>query len=337
MKQVIQRYPFLFYGLSILLIGTGLLVGLMQGYTSYSPFQVLQGLVGYSQGDISALSTIVGELRFPRLLMAVAVGLGLSTSGVVMQSIFRNPMADPYILGISSGAALGIVLSVTLGLDSFIGARVVEVGAFLGALLVSVAMIIVAGQYGRNQSRFLMTGVALAAVCGGITGILIFIGAGQSGMDLTLYWMMGSIAFVPLKSAGLSFVFALVGFVFFMFQTRILHLMREGETVAITLGRPLKGYIRLYLLINAIMVAAIVMNSGIIGFVGLIVPHAVRLFVGANLRLLLPMSAILGMLLSIGADVIGRIAISGVDLPLGVIFAVLGAPLFMTMLIQRSR
>ena len=282
-------------------------------------------------------AAIIGELRLPRIIMAMAVGMGLSTSGIVMQSIFKNPMADPYILGISSGAALGIVASVTLGLDAIIGSNVIQFGAFLGAFIISLVAIFASNLYQKNPSRFLMIGVALGAICSALAGVLIFIGASKSGIDLTLYWMMGSISFVPLGQSIYAFVVALLAFIFFTSQSRILNLMREGQQVAITLGYSLNWYIKSYLFINAILVGSIVMNSGLIGFVGLLIPHLVRLFVGDNTRVLLPLTAFIGMIVSLLADVVGRTMLTGVDIPLGITFSIVGAPVFIILLIRRNR
>lgn len=338
-RQLLRKQIPYIYGLLLILIVIGVLEGLMQGYTSYSPVQLYEGLVQWIQGDTNTHTgaAIIGELRLPRIMMAVAVGMGLSTSGVVMQSLFRNPMADPYILGISSGAALGIVICVTLGLDPLWGPTVVPIGAFLGAASISLISVFASRLYNHNPRRFLMIGVALGAVCGGLTGVLIFIGAGHASIDVTLYWMMGSIAFVPLQAALVSLVVALICTLFFMTQIRMLNIMKEGPAVAITLGRPVHNYVTAYVIINAILVGAIVMNSGIIGFVGLLIPHLCRLFVGSDARVVLPLSALLGMVVTVFADILGRTVIPGVDIPLGILFAVIGAPVFVGILIQRQR
>ena len=333
-----KRLSFIYFGLFILLM-VCITEGLMQGYTSYSPVQLYEGVLYWVQGlsNTNMDAAIIGELRLPRIIMAMAVGMGLSTSGIVMQSIFKNPMADPYILGISSGAALGIVASVTLGLGAVLGSNVIPFCAFLGALIISLIAIFASNLYQKNPSRFLMIGVALGAICSALAGVLIFIGASKSGIDLTLYWMMGSISFVPLGQSIYAFVVALLAVFFFTSQSRILNLMREGQQVAITLGYSLYWYIKGYLFINAILVGSIVMNSGLIGFVGLLIPHLVRIFVGDNTRVLLPLTAFIGMIVSLLADVVGRTMLHGVDIPLGITFAIIGAPVFIILLIRHNR
>lgn len=142
---------------------------------------------------------------------------------------------------------------------------------------------------------------------------------------------------MPLGQSIYAFVVALLAFIFFTSQSRILNLMREGQQVAITLGYSLNWYIKSYLFINAILVGSIVMNSGLIGFVGLLIPHLVRLFVGDNTRVLLPLTAFIGMIVSLLADVVGRTMLTGVDIPLGITFSIVGAPVFIILLIRRNR
>ena len=142
---------------------------------------------------------------------------------------------------------------------------------------------------------------------------------------------------MPLGQSIYAFVVALLVFLFFTSQSRILNLMREGQQVAITLGYSLNWYIKGYLFINAILVGSIVMNSGLIGFVGLLIPHLVRLFIGDNTRVLLPLTAFIGMIVSLLADVVGRTMLTGVDIPLGITFSIVGAPVFIILLIRRNR
>ena len=172
------------------------LAGLMLGYIPLSFPEVLGALAGCD----GAAADIVRDLRLPRIILSAAAGMGLALSGVVMQAMFRNPMASPYIMGISSGASLGAVAAVFLGIGSAWGAGGVGLGAFAGALLMSV---ILAGVIGKKSgtSYILIVGVALGAVCSGITGVIIYSGAASSGIDVTLYWMMGSVAFAKTDHA----------------------------------------------------------------------------------------------------------------------------------------
>ena len=283
------------------------------------------------------IADAVWDLRLPRIILSLCVGMGLSLSGLLMQAMFRNPMADPYIMGISSGASLGAACAVFLGVGVTFGAASIGIGAFVGAMGLSILLVFATGRMGQGDtSALLIFGAALAAVCGGITSVLIFSGANSSGMDVTLYWLMGNVAFAQLGPSMVLLAIVIVFVFFFATQTRILNLMLEGEETAVPLGRRLLPFMRLYLFLNAILVGSIVMNAGLIGFVGLLVPHFCRMVMGADHRKLLPVSVLVGGMISVWADSIGRILIPGVDIPLGVSLALLGAPAFVVMLVRQS-
>ena len=320
-----------------LLVVSGL-VGLTLGVLPLSPWDVVTLLGGGSLGDAAQTETVraVLELRLPRILLAGGVGMGLSLSGVIMQAIFRNPMADPYILGISSGASLGAACAVFLGIGSMFGAGAIGVGAFVGAALLSALITAAAGGMRRDLSYFLIFGIALGAVCSGLTGVLIYFGANSTGMDVTLYWLMGSIAAAKMPWVlALLAVLALV-FPFFLTQARMLNLMPAGEEAAIPLGRSLLPFVRGYLVLNALLVGMIVMNAGLVGFIGLLVPHFTRMLTGADHRRLVPVAVLLGGIVAVWADILGRVLVTGVDIPLGVMLALFGAPAFIVMLLRRA-
>ena len=288
------------------------LAGLMLGYIPLSFPEVLGALTGCD----GAAADIVRDLRLPRILLSAAAGMGLALSGVVMQAMFRNPMASPYIMGISSGASLGAVAAVFLGIGSAWGAGGVGLGAFAGALLMSV---ILAGVIGKKSgtSYILIAGVALGAVCSGITGVIIYSGAASSGIDVTLYWMMGSVAFAKTDHAVFLLMIVIAVSAFFLRQSRILNLMLLGREGTLPLGRDLMPFFRLYILVNALLVGCIVMEAGLIGFVGLVVPHISRILVGSDYKAML-------------------VLVTGADVPLGVTLGLIGAPLFIYMQVRKS-
>lgn len=328
--------------LTVLLLFSCLL-GLKLGYLSVSLSGIVSILASHVSGsalpsDIAmGAADAVWDLRLPRILLALSVGMGLSLSGMVMQAMFRNPMSDPYIMGVSSGASLGAASAVFFGAGAAFGLSAIGGGAFLGALALSIVLAIAAGRVAPGDSSYLLIfGAALAAVCGGITSVLVYIGANATGMDVTLYWLMGSVSFAKLLPtlSVLSIVLAFI--VFFSTQTRILNLMLEGEETAVPLGRQLLPFRRLYLILNALLMGSLVTQAGLIGFVGLLVPHACRMVMGADHRKLLPVSVLVGGLVTVWADIIGRILVSGVDIPLGVSLSLIGAPAFLAMLVRRS-
>lgn len=324
----------------VLVLAAALLVscfcGLLLGFLPISAGALWEILIRHAS-DLPGAADAVWDLRMPRMVMAAAVGMGLSLSGVVMQAMFKNPMADPYIMGVSSGAALGAASAIFLGVGAAFGAASIGMGAFIGAAALSLLAAVAAGRVpAGNTSYLLIFGAALSAVCGGVTAVLVFTGAGSTGMDAQLYWLMGSVSAAKLGPAVALLLVVLVIFGFFLTQRRILNLMVEGEETSIPLGRRLLPFVRLYLVLNALLCGWIVMNAGIIGFVGLIIPHFTRMALGADHRKLLPAAVLLGGVIAVWADIAGRTIVAGADIPLGVTLALIGAPAFVVMLVRRS-
>lgn len=325
---------------AILCILSGLLLiscfaGLMLGTLALGPADVLGALMGVG-GSSDLYQDIVWNLRLPRVILSAAVGMGLALSGTLMQAMFRNPMASPYIMGISSGAGLGAVCAIFFGFGAALGAGSVGAGAFCGALALSFVLSMMAGKRGGDTAYLLILGVALSAVAAGVTSIIIFSGANSTGMDVTLYWMMGSVAFVKLDTSLILLVLVFCFTLFFSMQSRVLNLMMEGQEAALPLGMNLIPFYRLYLVLNAVIVGAVVMEAGLIGFVGLIVPHFSRMVMGASHQRLLPTAVLSGGILAVWADILGRSLIPGQDIPIGVTLAFIGAPLFIYMLLKEE-
>lgn len=231
----------------------------------------------------------------------------------------------------------GAASAVFFGAGAAFGVSAIGCGAFLGALALSLILAIAAGRVAPGDSSYLLIfGAAMAAVCGGITSVLVYIGANATGMDVTLYWLMGSVSFAKLLPTLSVLAIVLAFIVFFSTQTRILNLMLEGEETAVPLGRQLLPFRRLYLVMNALLMGSLVTQAGLIGFVGLLVPHGCRMVMGADHRKLLPVSVLSGGLMTVWADILGRILIHGVDIPLGVSLSLIGASVFLGILIRRS-
>lgn len=307
------------------------IAGLMLGYTPLSLTEVFDALVRHD----GVAADIIWDLRLPRIILSSAAGMGLALSGIVMQAMFRNPMASPYIMGISSGASLGAVAGVFLGSGLAWGAGVVGLGAFVGALLMSA---ILAGIIGSKSGTgyILIVGVALSAVCNGITGVIIYSGADSSGIDVTLYWMMGSVAFAKLDHVVFLLSVVIAASIFFFYQSRILNLMLLGREGTLPLGRDLLPFFRLYIVANAVLVGCIVMEAGLIGFVGLVIPHFGRSLSGADHKKMLPTAVLCGGILTVWADILGRTLVTGADIPLGVTLGLIGSPFFIYMQVRKS-
>ncbi|WP_314624935.1 iron ABC transporter permease [uncultured Selenomonas sp.] len=280
---------------------------------------------------------IVWMLRMPRLLLAACTGAGLAACGVVMQAIVRNPLADPYILGVSSGASLGAAAAILLGIGTWLGTNFVGIAAFLGAFGVSLLVLVVANIRGTaDPVRLLLAGMALSTACSAISSFIIYFANDKSGVQSVIFWLMGSFAGARWEMMAAIALVTLLGAMFFWTQSSILDLMLLGDAEAVTLGRNLKRYREVYLVFSSLVIGFLVYAAGMIGFVGLIVPHAVRFFTGAGHRSLLPWASITGASLMVGADALARSLIPRTEIPVGLIIALIGAPAFVYLIVKRN-
>ena len=280
---------------------------------------------------------IVWLLRLPRLLLAAIIGAGLATCGVIMQAIVKNPLADPYILGISAGASLGATSAVLLGIGAALGENAVGVAAFLGAFAVSVGVLFIANLGGRaNAMKLLLGGMALSAVCSAFSSFIVYFANDKEGIQTITYWMMGSLAGARWDHMALIGGIIALSVLFFWTQSRILNLMLLGDESAITLGTDLHSYRQAYLLVSALIVGFAVYAAGMIGFVGLVVPHVVRMLIGTDHKKLIPVTALVGAIFLVIADGLCRIIIPRTELPIGILISMIGAPCFIYLMVKRT-
>lgn len=279
----------------------------------------------------------VWYLRLPRLMLAAGIGMALAVCGVVMQAIVRNPLADPYVLGISSGASLGATLAIMLGVGAVFGGNSVGIMAFLGAFAVSLLVVGLANVGGRaNSVKLLLAGMAVSSVCSAFSNFIVYIAHDREGMQTVTYWMMGSMAGATWERDGAVLLVAVLGTGFFWTQHRNLNLMLLGDESAITLGTDLHRWRQLYLLVSAAMIGFSVYAAGIIGFVGLIIPHVVRMLFGTDHKKLLPLCALAGAVFLVWADVACRVILKGTELPIGILTAMIGAPCFIYLMARKK-
>ncbi len=284
-----------------------------------------------------AVHDIVWLLRLPRLILATVVGAGLASCGVVMQAIVKNPLADPYILGISSGASLGATAAILLGVGAALGENFVGIAAFGGAFAVSLGVLFIANLGGRGSAmKLLLAGMALSAVCSAFASFIVYFANNKEGIQTITYWMMGSFAGAKWDSLAVLAPLILGAAAFFWSQHRVLNLMLLGDEAAVTLGTDLHGYRQGYLLVSSLVVGFIVYAAGMIGFVGLIVPHVVRMLVGTDHRRLIPIAAVTGAVFLVAADGLCRIIIPKTELPIGILISLIGAPCFVYLMAKRS-
>ncbi len=274
---------------------------------------------------------IVWELRVPRVLTAAAVGAGLAISGAIMQALTRNQLADPYLLGLSSGASLGAVIVLLLG-----AAVLLPVAAFAGALAALAVTLALAGALGRiTPTRTVLAGVAVSSLAGAATSFIIFWTAtGDSYRDI-LSWLLGSLAGARWPAVAIAGGALLIVGLPLLFTGRVLDGFVLGDTTAASLGIPVQGVRWVLLGATALLTGAMVSVSGSIGFVGLVLPHAVRLLIGPGNRALLPLSALVGAIFLIWADTLARALFDPRELPVGIVTALIGAPVFALLLARR--
>lgn len=279
---------------------------------------------------------IVWAIRMPRVILAILVGGALAVSGASLQGMFRNPLADPGLIGVSSGAALGAVGSVALGISLF-GVMTLPVFAFIGGVITSVAVYFMARHDGRTEVvTLVLTGIALNTIAGALTGLLTYI-ASDEQLRAVVFWSLGSLGGATWSSVGASTPFILLGLVVIPRWGGALNLFVLGEREARHLGVDTERVRLQLILITALMTGAAVAVAGVIGFVGLIVPHVLRLIAGPNHRVLLPACALGGASLVLLADLLARTIASPAELPLGVITALMGGPFLLVLMLRTRR
>ena len=306
------------------------LVALATGPSSVGVGEVIDLLIGDSAEAASA--DIVLRVRLPRLILGLLVGAALATAGAIFQALLRNPLADPYVLGVSGGAALAGIMVLAFGGLLGVSTSMVPIAAFGGGLLTTALLYWVSGGPGRSgPTGLLLTGVVFNAFASAGIVFLASIAGFFDGSRIFL-WLIGHLSAVEIDAAGMVAVSVAVGLGVACALSRSLNLLALGDDTAAQLGVPVDSHRRLLLLSTSLMVGAAVSVSGLIGFVGLIVPHALRLVIGSDHRLLIPAAALTGAGFLVLSDTLARTALDGRDLPVGAVTALVGGPLFIFLL-----
>ena len=302
-------------------------------------------LMPWSKAEIPAhIDLIIHQVRLPRTILCMLVGAILAISGVVMQGLFRNPLAEPGIIGVSAGAALGAALAIVLfssiaeQFPFFMNFAAVPIFAFLGgAITTLIVYSLGTSKFGTSITVMLLAGVAISALSGAGIGYLNFIADDQMLRDLSL-WSMGSLAGARWPDLLLASIGLIVLLSLFMRNASGLNALLLGEAEAKHLGINVQSLKKRMIILSAVGVGITVSLSGMIGFIGLIIPHLGRMLSGPNHKTLLPLSALLGGLLLTAADMFARIAVSPAELPVGIVTAIIGAPFFLYLLFtQRGK
>ncbi|KJF21115.1 UNVERIFIED_ORG: iron complex transport system permease protein [Nocardia globerula] len=278
---------------------------------------------------------IVWELRLPRTLLAAVCGAGLALCGVIMQSLLRNPLADPFVLGISSGASTGAVMIAVLGIGG--GVISLSAGAFAGAVVSFGLVMLLAAGAGGGTSRVVLAGVAGTQLFSALTSFIVISSADAEQTRGVLFWLLGSLAGAGWTDVVLCGAVVAVGILVCLAQAPALDAFTFGNNAAATLGIPVQRVRLLLLTITALITAALVSAAGAIGFVGLVLPHAARFLVGSRHSRLLPATALIGAIFMVWVDAIARTAFAPQEIPVGVVTALIGVPAFAVILFRMRR
>lgn len=269
-----------------------------------------------------AMIAIVWNMRLPRVLLGLLTGAGLALCGCVMQATVNNPISEPYILGVSSGATFGATLLIVMG---------------LGAVIATVMVLGIASGHGKmTTTRLILAGTVVNALFTAFSNFIISVGANADSIMTIKFWTMGSLANAGWKSIILPAVVVIAVILFFCTQYRILNTMMLGDETAVTLGINLSLYRKVYMTLIAVVTGVLVSSCGVIGFVGLIIPHISRAFAGTNHKRLVPVVILLGAIFLIWADVLARILVKNAELPIGIFTAPVGAPFFIYIVTKKN-
>ena len=315
-----------------------ILVSITMGSVKVPPLRSMRilfgAVLGFKGSGNETERTIILSLRLPRAILAGFVGAGLSVSGAAFQALLRNPLADPYILGVSSGAAVGAVVAILLGLG--VPSFGLPLASFSGALLSILVVLYCGRQEGKiHPHTLLLAGVIVGSFLSAL--IMFFISLSQKEeLRTIIFWLMGDFSFANARSILIIFPYILLGIFLLYLRARHLNLILSGEESAVQLGVDVERLRLVSYLSASLITAASVAVCGLIGFVGLIIPHSVRLIFGPDHRLLIPASALIGASFLIACDTFARTVLAPVELPVGVITAAFGGPFFIYLLRTRK-
>lgn len=340
---------FLFWCIALVIIFIAVsIISIGIGSTYIEPGEVYKVLIsklsnGIFFGDAGTIMTenIIWEIRFPRVLLAAVCGAGLAISGILMQCVTRNPIAEPYILGISSGASCGAVAVIVLdGISSlsFIGGSAIGTGAFIGSLLSGILVFAIGTQMGKTTSttRLVLTGMAISTLFSAITNLIIYSAENSNQAKSALFWTVGSLGGAKWDVLLFPSIALLIVVIITMIMSKSLDILLLGDESAIVLGINLKIIKFTILILSTMLISSLVSITGSIGFIGLVVPHICRSLVGSNHKKLIILSSLTGGIFLIVADIIARGLFPPTEIPIGIITSLIGGPFFLYIISKKN-
>ncbi len=328
---LIKRLWVVSFSLMLVLLAA-MFLGLSLGSSQSGIKAVFQNLLGIGPHD-PMLNTIIWKIRFPRVLLATLVGGTLSLGGLVFQALLKNPLAEPYILGISGGSAIGAIIGILIGLVRFPGVSLTAFSGSIGTLLLILVMS--SGQTILKKDALLLSGVMVNAFCGAIIMFLVSL-TQDARLHNIIFWLMGDLSMVDMPQVGILAAMLVPCFFLLFWFSNSMNLLLMGKEMAQTMGVNVKAVTVILLVATSFMVSATVSYCGLVGFVGLVVPHLLRLLFGPDHRVLVPACVFGGGAYLVFCDVLARTLPEQGEMPAGVITAMIGAPLFIYLL-KRTR
>ena len=337
---------FLFWitALTIVLIAT-IIGAIAIGSTYIEPGVVYKVLLSkLSNGKLFSgewnlmFESIIWEIRFPRVILGAICGAGLALCGVLMQCVTKNPIAEPYVLGISSGASAGAVSVIVLGGVSSMGITTISGGAFLGSIISGILVFAIGTQMGRTTSttRLVLTGMAISTIFGALTNLLIYAAKNSNQAKNAMFWTVGSLGGAKWSVILLPSLILVIVLVVSIFMSKSLDILLLGDDSAIILGINVKLIKSVILILSTLLISTIVAVTGAIGFIGLVVPHICRTIAGSDHKKLVLLSSLIGAIFLTMADILARALFPPIEIPIGIITALIGGPFFLFLISKKN-
>jgi len=285
--------------------------------------------------DEGAINIIIWKLRLPRVVMGLLAGMALGSSGAVMQVVLRNPLADPYMLGIASAAGFGASLAIILGIGVIGGSYLIIGNAFLFSIVSALIILVLSGRKGSSPEKMVLIGLALLFFFQALTTIIQYFGNSEA-VKAAVFWTVGDLGKASWKNIRIATPIVIIGTLLLIWKSGDLNVMNTGDACAKSLGVNVKKIRIFAMLVSTVMVATIVSFTGTIGFIGLVAPHLVRMAIGTDNKILVPTSGIIGALLLVVSDTVARTIMSPIILPVGSVTSFLGVPLLLYLVLRKK-
>ncbi len=345
-KSLSKKKGFLYWAIVLIVLLAGTSVGAIAiGSTYIEPGEVYKVLLskltnGIVYSDVGTIMTqnIIWEIRFPRVLLGAICGAGLAICGVLMQCVTKNPIAEPYILGISSGASCGAVFVIVLGGMSSIGINSVGAGAFVGSLISGILVFAIGTQMGKTTSttRLVLSGMAISTIFSALTNLLIYSAENSNQAKSALFWTVGSLGGAKWEVLLFPFIILVVVMIGALVMSKSLDILLLGDDSAIILGINKKLIKSIILILATLLTSALVSITGAIGFIGLVVPHICRTITGSDHKKLIALSSLIGAIFLIASDIIARGLFPPIEIPIGIITSLVGGPFFLYLISKKN-